>query len=173
LERPVTTGKLDPPTVYRKIRHAVRLTQEEQYEQALLLFEMYLPLLSSGRDDERQLLTTASSYCGLCLAIVRRKLPEALDYCRISLSRDEDPEHRANTSMVYLERGDRHRAIKHLYAGLKVDPSNTRIHRILERIGHRRPPVLRFLSRDHPLNVWLGRRRTLREARRRRRSRPE
>jgi hypothetical protein len=153
----VTESKLDKPTVYRKIRHAVRLTQEERYDVALPLFEMYLPLLSTDNDDEGRLLAVASSYCGLCLAKVRHRFNEAIEYCRISLSHDNDPDHRANTAMVYLERRDRRRAVKHLYAGLQVEPRHARIHGILARIGARRRPVLRFLSRNHPLNVWLGR----------------
>jgi tetratricopeptide (TPR) repeat protein len=149
-------SKLDKPTVYRKVRHAVRLAQEEEYENALLLFEMYLPLLSPDNDDEVRLLAMASSHCGLCVAKVRHHYTEALEYCRVSLSRDNDPDHRANTALIYLQRGDRRRAIRHLFAGLKARPDHARILGILQRIGTRRPPVLRFLKRGHPLNVLLG-----------------
>jgi hypothetical protein len=118
---------------------------------------MYLPLLSSGNDDEMRLLTLASSYCGLCMVKVRRRFTEALGYCNVSLSRDvTNPDHRANTALVYLERDDRRRAVKHLYAGLRLQPENPRIHRILDEIGWRRRPVIRFFDRDHPLNVVLG-----------------
>jgi hypothetical protein len=68
--------KLDQQTVYRKVRHAVRLTQENKYEEALLLFEMYMPLLSSHNEDEKRLLTLASSYCGLCVAEVKHHLSD-------------------------------------------------------------------------------------------------
>ena len=149
-------SKLDKPTIYRKVRHAVRLAQEEQYEDALLLFEMYLPLLSPDNDEEGRLLAMSSSYCGLCLAKVRHRFTEALEYCRVSLSRDNDPDHRANTALIYLGRGDRRRAIRHLFAGLKARPDHARILGILQRIGTRRPPVIRFLKRGHPLNILLG-----------------
>ncbi len=139
----------------------MRLTQEQRYADALPLFEMYLPLLSSGQEDERRLLTLASSYCGLCVAMVRHRHKEALDYCEISLNRDvTNPDHRANAALVYLSRNDRRRAVKQLYAGLRLAPTNQRINQILSDIGRRRPPVVRFLNRDHPVNVWLGRMRT-------------
>jgi tetratricopeptide (TPR) repeat protein len=150
--------KLDQETVYRKVKHAVRLTQENSYEQALPLFEMYLPLLSSSTEDERRLLTLASSYCGLCVAKVKHRQTEALEYCQISINRDvTNPDHHANLALVYLERHDRRRAVKQLKAGLKLQPNNPRIHRILDEIGRRHQPVIRFLSRDNPLNVALGR----------------
>ena len=161
----VTTSKLDRTTVYRRIKHAVRLTQDGRYADALPLFQMYLPLLERGNEDERRLLTKSSSFCGLSLAMVKHRFSEALEYCRISLNGDfGDPDHRANLALVYLERNDRRNAVKHLYAGLRVQPGHPRINRILESIGWRRKPPIRFLSRDHPINVWLGKRRSRRSA---------
>ena len=149
--------KLSKETVYRKVKHAVRLTQENKYDEALLLFEMYLPLLSSHDEDEKRLLTLASSYCGLCVAEVKHHYGNALEYCNISVQRDvTNPDHHANTALVYLGRNDRKKAIRQLQAGLKLQPTNPRIHNILDEIGRRRPPVIRFLRRDNPLNVVLG-----------------
>jgi tetratricopeptide (TPR) repeat protein len=149
--------KLSQDIVYRKVKHAVRITQEEKYDQALPLFEMYLPLLSSGNEDERRLLTLASSYCGLCVIKVKHHYAEALDYCGISLKRDfADPDHQANTALVYLERGDRRNAVKHLHAGLELHPYHPRINRILDDIGRRRKPVIRFLRRSNPINIAFG-----------------
>ena len=159
-------SKLDKPTIYRKVRHAVRLAQEEQYEDALLLFEMYLPLLSPDNDEESRLLAMSSSYCGVCLAKVRHRFTEALEYYRVSLRRDIDPDHRANTALVYLERHDRRRAIVHLFSWLRTRPYHPRILAMLQRIGSRRQPVLRFLKRGHPLNIWLGKMRARRGAHR-------
>jgi len=70
-----------------------------------------------------------------------------------------DPDHRANLALVYLERSDRASAIENLHAGLRIQPNNARINEILNDIGRRKPPAISFLSRDNPLNVWLGRRR--------------
>jgi hypothetical protein len=48
--------------------------------------------------------------------------------------------------------------VESLNAGLRLEPNNAQLNRIFDRIGRRRPPVVPFLSRDNPLNVWLGRR---------------
>jgi tetratricopeptide (TPR) repeat protein len=162
--------KLNQETVHRKVQHAVRLAREGAYPEALLLFEMYLPLLSSGDDQEMRLLTEASSFCGLCLAMEKHRYADALDYCNISLKRDiMNPDHRANVALVYLERGDRRHAIQHLHEGLRLQANNGRINDILDAIGRRRPPVLGFLARDNPINVVLGRLRGAPKARRPRR----
>ena len=67
-----------------------------------------------------------------------------------------EPEHRINLAQVYLERDDRRKAIENLEAGLRLEPSNRRIHKIFEQIGQRQPPVISFLSRGNPINIWLG-----------------
>ena len=92
--------------------------------------------------------------------MVRRHYAEAVQYCNLSLkSQFMDPDHLANLALVYLERSDRASAIENLHAGLRIQPNNPRIREILNDIGTRRPPVIPFLSRSNPLNVWLGRRR--------------
>ena len=47
--------------------------------------------------------------------------------------------------------------VKNLEAGLRLNPSNKRIHRIFKEIGRRKPVMFSFLSRKNPLNVWIGR----------------
>jgi tetratricopeptide (TPR) repeat protein len=153
-------SKLDKATVYRRIKYAVRLTQDEKYAEALRLFEMYLPLLSSGADEEKRLLTRSSSYCGVCLAVERHRFKEAFEYCQISLNGDlPDPDHHVNVALVYLQRNDRRMAVKHLHAGLELQPKHSRSHVLLYKIGRRHQPVIPFLSRSNRINVWLGRRR--------------
>jgi tetratricopeptide (TPR) repeat protein len=163
--------KLSQETVHRKVQHAVRLARERNYGDALLLFEMYLPLLSSNDEDEKRLLTEASSFCGLCLAMEKHRYAEALEYCTISLKRDiMNPDHRANVALVYLERGDRRHAVKHLHEGLRLQSNHPRINEILDKIGRRRPPMLGFLARENPINVLLGKLRGTPKAPRPRRS---
>jgi hypothetical protein len=74
-----------------------------------------------------------------------------------------DPDHHTNLGLVYLERNDRGSAIEHFHAGLRIQPKNRRIHKILRDIGRRRPPVVSFLPRSNPINVWLGRKRADKE----------
>jgi tetratricopeptide (TPR) repeat protein len=146
---------------YDQIDKAVELTRQRRYAEALAIFEKILPQLSSHDVSDKRVLTGSSSFYGLCVAMVRRHYAEAVQYCNLSLkSQFMDPDHRTNLALVYLERSDRASAIENLQAGLRIQPNNQRIHSILNDIGTRRPPVLGFLSRNNPLNVWLGRRRT-------------
>jgi tetratricopeptide (TPR) repeat protein len=156
---------IDPAEPRKKVAHteierAVELTRQKRYAEALAIFEQHLPQLSTHDAVDKRVLTNSSSFYGLCVAMVRRQYSQAVQYCNLSLkSQFMDPEHRANIALVYLERSDRASAIENLHAGLRMQPNNARINEILSDIGRRKPPVITFLSRDNPLNVWLGRRR--------------
>lgn len=142
------------------VLEAVQLTRQSQTSKALPIFERHLTPLSGGTISDRRTAAAAFSYYGYCVAKIRRKYADGVKYCDISLrSNPLDPDHRANLAMVYLERDDRAKAIETLNAGLRLDRRNKRLYLILESIGRRRPPVVPFLSRSNPLNVWLGRRR--------------
>jgi tetratricopeptide (TPR) repeat protein len=140
-----------------QIKDAINLTREERYEVALPLFESLLPRLGAGTIADKRLAATAFSYYGLCVAMVRRRYAEAVKYCKISLKANFlDPDHRFNLARVYLERNDRRRAIEALNAGLRLSPRNRRLNALFNELGRRRPPVIPFLSRSNPLNIWLG-----------------
>jgi len=143
-----------------RVREAIRLTRQGKCDEALALFESHLPALSGGSITDRRVAAAAFSFYGLCVAVVRRKYAQAVEYCNVSLKANfMDPDHRANLAQVYLERGDRRKAVETLNAGLRLEPNNTQINLIFDRIGRRQPPVISFLSRDNPLNIWLGKRR--------------
>ncbi|RLE19049.1 MAG: hypothetical protein DRJ65_20680 [Acidobacteria bacterium] len=142
------------------VAEAVQLTRQSKTSEALTIFESFLTPLSGGTISDRRAAAGAFSYYGYCVAKVRRKYADGVKYCNISLRANPlDPDHRANLAMVYLERADRAKAVETLNAGLRLDRRNKRLHLILESIGRRQPPVVSFLSRDNPLNVWLGKRR--------------
>ena len=52
--------------------------------------------------------------------------------------------------------GHRQRAVRAVTRGLEVAPEDPALRAALESMGWRRRPVLPFLSRHNPLNVWLG-----------------
>jgi tetratricopeptide (TPR) repeat protein len=156
---------IDPAEPKKKVAHteierAVELTRQKRYAEALAIFEKQLPQLSTHDVTDKRVLTNSSSFYGLCVAMVRRHYSQAVQYCNLSLkSQFMEPDHRANIALVYLERSDRASAIENLHAGLRIQPNNARINEILNDIGRRKQPAISFLSRDNPLNVWLGRRR--------------
>jgi tetratricopeptide (TPR) repeat protein len=146
-------------TMRDRIQEAVAWTRSGRYEDAIEVFEAYLAKLSAeGELTDKRFAASAFSYYGLCVAMVKHKYAEALQYCNISLkSNFLDPEHRINLALVYLERDDRKNAVRNLEAGLRLQPSNQRIHKIFAEIGRRKPVAFSFLSRRNPINVWLGR----------------
>jgi tetratricopeptide (TPR) repeat protein len=146
-------------TMRDRIQEAVAWTRSGRYEDAIEVFEAYLAKLSAeGELTDKRFAASAFSYYGLCVAMVKHKYAEALQYCNISLKANFlDPEHRINLALVYLERDDRKNAVRNLEAGLRLQPSNQRIQRIFAEIGRRRPVTFSFLSRRNPINVWLGR----------------
>ncbi|MCG6950263.1 MAG: hypothetical protein LJE93_15220 [Acidobacteria bacterium] len=156
-EREISHG-----TMRDRIQEAVSWTRSEEYEEAIDVFEEYLPVLSADGDlQDKRFAAAAFSYYGLCVAMVRRRYAEAIKYCNISVKANfMDPEHRTNLALVYLERDDRKNAVKNLEAGLRLQPSNKRIHKIFADIGRRKQVMFTFLSRNNPLNVWIGKLRT-------------
>jgi tetratricopeptide (TPR) repeat protein len=142
-----------------KIQEAVSWTRSERYDDAIEVFEKYLPkLFSDGDIQDKRFAAAAFSFYGLCVAMVKHKYAEALKYCNVSVKANfMDPEHRVNLAMVYLERNDRKNAVRNLEAGLRLQPSNKRIQLIFAEIGRRKPVTFSFLSRRNPINVWLGR----------------
>ena len=154
----MTEQPLSRETMREKIQEAVTWTREERFEEAIEIFEDHLSNLSEGDLQDKRLAAFAFSYYGLCMAMVKHKYAEALKYCNISVKANfMEPEHRLNLAQVYLERDDRRKAIEHLEAGLRLEPSNRRIHKIYDEIGQRQPPAISFLSRTNPINIWLGR----------------
>ena len=140
-----------------RIRQAIELTKDEKYEAALELFEANLAAVNGGTQQQKRLAAYAFSFYGLCIAKVLRRYAQAVQCCEISLKHNMlDPVHHHNLALVYLERGERGKAVETLNAGLRLDPRNRAIHRVWDEIGRRRPPVIPFLSRDNPLNIWLG-----------------
>ncbi|MCK5378658.1 MAG: hypothetical protein KAJ78_04605 [Acidobacteria bacterium] len=143
------------------VAEAVQLTRQSKTSEALTIFESFLTPLSGGTISDRRVAAGAFSYYGFCVAKIRRKYADGVKYCNISLRANPlDPDHRANLAMVYLERDDRSKAIEALNAGLRLDRRNKRINLILESIGRRQQPPISFLSRNNPVNIWLGKRRS-------------
>ncbi len=154
----VTTQETSHEALHDKVREAVDWTRGEYYEKAIEVFEKYLPVLSSEGDlPDKRVAAGCFSHYGLCLAMVRHKYAEALKYCNISIKANfMEPDHRINLALIYLERDDRKMAVKNLEAGLRLQPSNKRIHRIFGELGRRQRVAVGFLNRKNPINVALG-----------------
>jgi hypothetical protein len=95
---------------------------------------------------------------GLTLILVERNTALGLRYCEESVRRrgGSVPEAWLNLGRAYRALGHRVLAVRALVRGKELDPANEEVREELRRLGVRRPPVLPFLPRSHPLNRFLG-----------------
>jgi hypothetical protein len=86
------------------------------------------------------------------------KVREGLKLCEHSLKiQYYEADNHWNLARVQIVSGERLAAFQTISRGLKLDPTHEGLLQTQKEIGVRRRPVLGFLSRDHPLNIWLGR----------------
>lgn len=98
------------------------------------------------------------AYTGFGVARYQRQLAEGERLCRHAVRLDPaDPEHYLLLAEVCQLRRKRRATVDALLKGLRIAPEDPRLRRFQRRIGFRRPPIIRFLSRDNPLNFLLGR----------------
>jgi len=97
------------------------------------------------------------SFYGLVLGLCERRWEQALELCR-SAARDEffDPIHYYNLARLHLAFGFKSEGLRLLKRGLMIAPGHEEILESLRRLGVRKPPPLKFLRRENPLNRWLG-----------------
>jgi predicted Zn-dependent protease len=99
-----------------------------------------------------------ASYYGLCLGLESRKFPEALALCREAAEAEfYSADLHLNLARVLIAGGRRAEARDAILRGLRWESSHPVLQRELRAMGSRRKPVLPFLSRRHPINVFLGR----------------
>ncbi len=100
---------------------------------------------------------TLSSYLGYCLARERRQFKKGAGLCLEAMKQEpQQAIHYLNLGRVYLAAGEKMRAIKTLRQGLKLG-RNRLILEELKKLGIRKQPVFRSLSRGHALNKHAGR----------------
>lgn len=97
------------------------------------------------------------SFYGLLLGRAERQWDEGERICIEALRmRKRQPQLYVNLAELYLSAGKRADAVDVLLEAIQVDPANSRLNRLLVKVGVRRPPVLPFLERSHFLNKNLG-----------------
>ena len=97
------------------------------------------------------------SYLGLALARCQRRHSEGIELCERAVSLGFfDPENFLNLAWARMLAGDRRGALDAVERGLKLESRHAALKELAQRLGRRRPPVLSFLPREHPLNRRLG-----------------
>lgn len=96
------------------------------------------------------------SHLAFCLARERRQLQKAATLCNGALQEEpHNPVHYLNLGRIYLLAGQKNRAIQTWRRGLRIG-RNPQIVAELKSLGLRKPPVLKALDREHPVNKYLG-----------------
>ena len=99
----------------------------------------------------------ALSWYGRTLVMVERNLSLGTLYCDQAVRLDgPTPELLLNQARVQLVMGGRERAARALALGLEMAPDDPGLRAAQVAMGRRRRPVIPVLSRNNPLNVWLG-----------------
>jgi len=154
------------PSAENSYRDGRLALEEGRKREALAYFEAALELerrLGESGPQPRYL-----SFYGLCLGLFHRRLREGIEFCRKATSMEPfDPDLNHNLGRVYMAAGQRKKAREILLKGLRMQPDHAAIRMELGRMGMRKRPAIPFLSRNHPLNVYLGVKRRGKEAPRR------
>lgn len=98
------------------------------------------------------------SYYGLALSLAYKPKREYVELCERASKEDPfDAELQANLAKVYLLARKKTRALDALVRGIRLDPANGRLRKMLESVDRRRAPLVPALGRDHFLNRTAGR----------------
>ena len=134
----------NPEALFNK---GIESLSRNEWTSALACFEKAAGLLDSPLHK---------SFLALCIARERGQINKAIAICNEAI--EADPDNTVlylNLGKVHLLRGNSEEAISTFREGLKRG-ANAQIVAELQRFGTRRPPPLKFLERDNPINKYLG-----------------
>ena len=134
----------------RRIHTAVELFHGGEYVRCLTILR---DLEASPGADPR-----VRAFAGACRALVLGEHRHGLDACVAALKKAfYIPDLYCALGVVLVRIGERAKAHAAYQRGLRIDPRHPALRARLREMGLRRPPVLRFLPRDHHANRFLGR----------------
>lgn len=96
------------------------------------------------------------SYLGYCIARERGQMKKGIALCQDALAQEpEQAVHFLNLGRIQLVAGNKLEAIRIFREGLAHGPNRELIAQ-LDALGTRKPPVIRGLHRNNPINKYLG-----------------
>ena len=146
------------PAAEKSFESGLDALERVELKEALAYFEAAVAIEKRSRKAPLQ--PRYLSYYGLCFALVGKQIHSAVKLCAQACAMERyNPDLEWNLGRVYMAAGRRKEAYSAFIRGLRQERKHQGIWRELHRMGVRRRPVLKFLSRDNPLNVFLGRKR--------------
>ena len=117
-----------------------------------------LGAIAAEEGSSQELPANFYSYLGHGIARFEGRRREGLALCKhaVRLERSRG-EHYFHLAQIYLMAENRSAAVRVVFEGLAADPRSQRLQWLSEELGIRRRPVLPFLGRSNPVNIWLGR----------------
>jgi tetratricopeptide (TPR) repeat protein len=98
------------------------------------------------------------SYLGYGVARYQGKIREGIKLCEHAIKiQYYECENHWNLARIQALAGERMNAHQTIERGLKLDPTHDGLLATQRELGVRRAPVLKFLARSNPINVFLGR----------------
>ncbi len=141
---------INDPAALREFKRGLQLFCDKSYNCALASFRRAYELEPNN--------PYFLSYCGLALAYAESKWADAESLCESALRmKRNQAQLYINLAEVLLRACKKADAVETLECGIDHAPRDVRLRRMLQSIGIRRPAVLSFLHRTHPLNRALGR----------------
>lgn len=136
------------------LRQGIFAVQQRDWGEA---YEVLGEALDGYRQRGEKIPALLLSYYALALGMHTRKFKQAIEFCQSALTTEPARvEHYANLAQLYMAAGIRRKAVEAVDKGLALDGTDRRLLQIKATLGWRRPPVISSLSRDHWLNVFLG-----------------
>jgi len=144
-----------PSAAERWYRHGVELVRAGRYHEAIEPLEQALAY--SADEPDAPWAAPLRSYYGLAVAFGRGELARGRRLCEEATSGSTlRSDLFTNLAQIYLRQARRRLAVEALITALSLEPRDRLAWEMLAELGVRRPPVLRFLSRRHPINRALG-----------------
>ena len=135
------------------VDRGIELCRRGDWERGLV----YLGRVAQSGERSSKLSGLFYSYLGYGLARTQGRIDEGLRLCHHAVKAEfYQPENYLNLARTHLLAKNRRAAVRALADGLKIDPNSTGLLTLKRELGVRRSPVLPFLSRTNPLNVFLG-----------------
>lgn len=136
-----------------KIRDGIDYCRKGLWEQGVAL----LLEVPDNRESNQKYPALYYSYLGYGLARCQNRVREGLMLCERSLKIGfYEADNYFNMARTQLLRGSRRGADRALDRGLTIDPEHKGMLNLRLRMGQRRSPVVPFLSRNNPVNKYLG-----------------
>lgn len=147
----VELDRFDDEELLKRGRDALKL---QRFAQAREFLSEYC-----DRQTKRDLSVPTGILASYALALGHTHgLKEGMELCLKAVASDKrNPHIYWSLAQLYMLSGSRKKAVEAIEVGLRVAPDHRGLLKLQEEIGVRRPPPIRFLSRNSVVNVKLGR----------------